>query len=128
MINWKLEGYKVGDEVCIINKVGIYTVKDKFIVGKVIHAGTKILKVTIPLGDKETVLIFNGRRSCNGVSFGDYYLVYKTIKEYKQVITEREKVENLKVYITRSLNDLPLHLLKEITDMIDVYKIEKESK
>lgn len=123
MINWKSEGYKVGEEVCIVNRMGFYNPTEKHIVGKVVHSGTKILKVVVPFGEnKEKTLVFNGKRSCNGVLFGDYYLVYKTIDEYNKVLDEKEKAENLRDYISKNLNNLSLNALEKIKDVVDSEK------
>ena len=124
MLNWKLEEYEAGDKVCIINKIGIYNTKEVIIEGEVIYSDDTLLKVVISFEeDSEKTLDFDDRRICNDSSFGNYYLVYKTIEEYNQTVIEKEKIENLKVYITRNLNDMPLDILKNIAELIDTYRM-----
>ena len=119
MIYWKSEGYKVGEEVCIINMMGFYNPTEKHLTGKIIHSGAKILKVSIPFRDKEKILVFNGKRSCNGVVFGDYYLVYKTLEEYNKTVEKEKKTKELRNYISENLNKLSLDDLNKIKELID---------
>lgn len=119
MVNWKKDGYKVGAEVCIVNKIGFYNPKEIFIKGKVTYVGTKRLKVLIPFGEKEKTLDFNGRRSVDGILFGDYYCVYKTEEEYKQIVADIEKAKELREYISDNLKNISLKDLEQIKEVLD---------
>lgn len=119
-INWKKEGYEVGDEVCIVSTFELYSLEEiKYIVGKVTHVGTKILKVTIPDVDKEKTLKFNGRRSVPGGFWERTYCVYKTKEDYQEAVAKREKAEELKKYISKNLDNLALEDLEVVGDIID---------
>lgn len=118
MLNWKKEGYKVGEEVCIVNNFGVYNQSSKIIEGIVVYTGTKRLKVSIKDGDKEKILDFNGRRSVNGLFFGDYYLVYKSKDEYEKLVQEKEEMEEARKYIKDNLDKLSLAQLTEIKSLI----------
>lgn len=120
MLNWKKNGYELGQEVCVVYKVGFYNPKEVFIVGKITYVGTKRLKVVIPFGDnKEKTLDFNGKRSVNGVLFGDYYMVYKTKEEYDEVVAHNEKAKELREYISNNVAKLTLSELEEIKSLMD---------
>ena len=128
MINWKKEGYIVGEKVLIVNKFGIYNQKENTIDGVVTYVGTKILKVSIYGTENERILTFNGRRNCSGVVFGDFYAVYKSKEDYDKEVLDKKEMENLTVYITRSLSELDLDTLINIKDNIDEFKNNKNKK
>lgn len=119
MVNWKKEGYQVGAEVCIVNKVGFCNPKEIFIKGKVVYAGTKRLKVLIPFGEKEKTLDFNGKRSVNGILFGDYYCVYKSKEEYDKLVADSEKAKELREYISDNLKKISLKDLEALKEVLD---------
>lgn len=126
MINWKKEGYILGENVLIVNKFGIYNQRQNLIDGVVTYVGTKVLKVSIYNNENEKILTFNGRKSCSGAVFGDFYVVYKSKEDYDKEVLDREEMENLKVYITRSLSELDLDTLINIKDNIDEFKNNKK--
>ena len=133
MINWKKEGYVVGENVLIVNKFGLYNQRENFIDGVVTYVGTKILKVSILDNENERILTFNGRsltsngRKDNSVAFGDFYIVYKSREAYDKEVSDRKKRDNLKTYITRNLIELDLDTLVSIKDEIDKFKNNKNN-
>lgn len=119
MCNWRKEGYEVGKDVCVVNHFGVYSQSSKLIKGKVVYVGTKRLKVSIPFGDSEKILDFNGKRSVSGLLFGDYYLVYKNKEEYEKEVKEKEDIEKARTFIKDNLNKLSLEKLNEIISIMD---------
>lgn len=118
-INWKKEGFLVGEDVLIINVIGFYDTKKEFITGKVIYVGTKRLKVSIQELDKEKILDFNGKRSVNGCLFGNYYLVYKSKEEYEAIVAIEEETSKLIEHINSNIKNLSLSKLRKISKIID---------
>lgn len=113
MINWKKEGYIVGEEVCLVLKY--YSGKVEFLTGKVTHVGTKILKV-LKGGNRE--LKFVDGNSVSGVLWGDIYYVYKTKEEYEKLVLKSEKTEELRKKITEKIGELELEDLVAINNFL----------
>lgn len=131
MINWKKEGYIVGDSVLIVNKFGLYSQREIFFDGVVTYVGTKILKVSIGNNKDKKNLTFKGvSLTSNGardhsVSFGEFYTVYKSREAYDKEVLDRNKRGSLKNFILRNLSDLDLDTLIKIKDEIDKFKNNK---
>lgn len=113
-MNWKKEGYVVGEEVCLVFKS--YGGKVEFLTGKVTHVGTKILKV---LKGENREFKFTGRNSVNGVLWGDTYYVYKTKEEYEKIVLENEKTEELRKKLTEKIGELELEGLVAINNLLN---------
>jgi hypothetical protein len=76
-MNWKQEGYQVGNIACIEN-IMLYsssTIEDV----KIIYVGNKILKVKT---NNEKVIQFKDGTTASGHCFGFMYKIYKSRKEY----------------------------------------------
>ena len=118
MINWKKEGYKVGEDVFIVDCFG-YKDKKNFLIGKVLYVGTKNMKVSIKDVNRERILLFNGSRVVKGVFWNNYYCVYKSKEEYEQILECDEKASELRKHISDNLKKLSLDQLEDIKKIID---------
>lgn len=120
MHNWKKEGYKVEDNVCIIGQSVGWTSREIKKSGKVIYVGTKILKVEIDRKDDEPrILTFNGKDYTKGEFFGNYYVLYKTEEDYDNMVKDRKKKILLQDNIIKNINKLSLLELEKIKEIID---------
>lgn len=115
MINWKKEGYIKGQEVLVEYKgwVNNLTHLHK---GVVTHVGTKILKVESSVEKK--LIIFEGKKSSKGNTFGSFYTLYNSEEEYKLVQEKKARKNYLVTIISNSLKGLSLDKLEEIEKII----------
>lgn len=88
-MNWKQEGYVVGNKVCLEN-IMLYsgsTIDD----AEIIYVGNKILKVKT---DNDKVIQFKDSRTAKGVCFGCIYKIHKNREDYEQLI-QTKKIKKL---------------------------------
>ena len=124
MINWILEGYNIGDKVFIVNKKELEESEEFYVYGEVIRVNERILKVAIPFGDRSRILYFKRRRVCATIS--GYYMVCKTMEEYKGIVMQNREMEEMINYISKNLNNLSFEMLKSIKDMIAINELKKK--
>lgn len=120
MVNWKKEGYSLDSEVFIVKHMGLSNEK-RFIKGKVVYIGTKNMNVSVVEGENERILKFNGSKHAKGSSFGFYYTIYNSEKEYAETVLREEKTAELKKYISDKVQFLSLNELEELKGIIDNY-------
>ncbi|MFC0903789.1 hypothetical protein ACFHWD_03675 [Clostridium sp. MT-14] len=112
-MNWRKEGYEVGQEVCLATEMLYSGTKINKV--QVIYVGTKVLK--IKYGDR--IIEFKSSRSTGSqFSFGILYTIYKSEEEYQQHLKLEQEKEILINNIRRGLNSLSLDKLKEINNII----------
>lgn len=113
IISWKKEGYKIGQDVVVVEKgMGIDTTLHK---GKVISVGTKILKVDI---GNSMLLSFKNKKSTNGIML-NYYTIYKSKDEYNQIVQAELDKEKMIAKIQSKLSNLSNEKLEAIVSIID---------
>jgi predicted ATP-binding protein involved in virulence len=113
-MNWKQEGYQVGNTACLEN-IMLYsgsTIENV----EIIYVGNKILKIKT---NNEKVIQFNNSTTASGHCFGFMYKIYKSRKEYDELIQVKKDKENLVDKISKKLDKLSLEKLKEIEIIIE---------
>lgn len=118
MLNWKKEGYKVGEYVYIVKNLGLSSNK-LYLTGKAVYVGIKKMDVLVVENGKEKILKFNGMRNVNGYCFGYYYSVFKSEEEYNQMIYNEKKAMELREYISSNIKDVSLKELENIKRLIE---------
>lgn len=103
-MNWKKEGYKV-DQTAFL-KISSYFIRDKerYTDCKVIHAGTKHLKVVTSGG---TVLKFSGKKTTTD-KYGECFEIYKSKEDYYSKMLDIEtkfELKNKIIMLLDSVND-----------------------
>lgn len=109
-INWKKQGYKIGQEVLLVRKC-MFTNDSSFTTGIVAHAGTSILKVNC---NPKMQLTFKGKTTCKGYLFGHTFELYKDEQEYLEKINKTTKRKELINKIKDRLEDLSDSQLESI--------------
>lgn len=116
MVNWKKEGYQVGQKVFIRSFNGYANKEYPSKKGIVTYVGTKNLKVQMD----EIVYTFNNRRiSFNKYLSGQVYYAYKSKEEYEQIRLEEERSKELRSYIMDNLEKFSLKDLEYIKDFLE---------
>ena len=110
-MNWKKEGYKVGQEVYLVGK-GMFTRDINYNEGIVIHAGTKTLKVKFK--DSERILEFKNNKYSKGATWGYGYYLYKSKEEYEEQTKAIEYREKLRYEARTSISKLTNEQLEQI--------------
>jgi hypothetical protein len=113
-MNWKQEGYIVGNKVCLEN-IMLYsgsTIED----AEIVYVGNKILKVKT---NNDKVIQFKDSRTARGSCFGFMYQIHKSKEEYEQIINTEKDRQVLIEKIGRKLDELSLEKLKEIENIIE---------
>lgn len=114
-MNWKRDGYKQGDNVYIIKKSILGTI-ERELIGEIISAGTKNMKVMILKHNKSKILAFNANGVFRAESF--IYSVYKSKEEYKKFLKEKQYRAYLISNIIKGLDNASLDTLFKINDMV----------
>lgn len=112
-MNWKQEGYQIGDEVCLEN-IMLYsgsTIED----ADIMYVGNKILKVKT---SNDKIIQFKDSKTASGHCFGFMYKIYKNREEYEQLIQTKKDKEILIDKISKKLDKLSLEKLQEIENII----------
>ena len=112
-MNWKQEGYQIGDKACMEN-IMLYsgsTIEEV----EIIHVGSKILKVK---DNKDKIIQFKDSRTVSGHCFGFVHKIHKSKEEYEKLIQTEKDKEKLVEKINSNLNKLSLEKLKEIESII----------
>lgn len=128
-MNWKKEGWKVGQEVYLVVK-GMFTRDIRYEKGIVKHVGTKLLKVNC---EPKMQLTFSDTNITKGnlASFSYTYEVYKSEEDYKKCISKelsrRVTIELIKDELI-NLSTEDLDKILEIIEKRTFNKIEKEKK
>jgi len=121
-INWKNEGYEVGQNVFLAVNMGFYSNNLSFQEGVVTYVGTKILKVTTIEGGRELKLEFNNKRMTMSGILKHRYQVYKSESEYLKKLEEKQKTNRLREELTVKLNQFDLSQLEEIENFFNKLK------
>ncbi|WP_368263221.1 beta barrel domain-containing protein [Clostridium disporicum] len=121
-INWKNEGYVVGQKVFLAVNMGFYSNNLSFQEGVVTYVGTKILKVTTIEGGRELKLEFNNKRSTLSGILKHRYQVYKSESEYLDKLEEKQKANRLREELTVKLNKFDLSQLEKIEKFMNELK------
>lgn len=116
-MNWKKEGYNVGDTVFLVGEL-MFTTRKIHSTGTVVHSGTKILKVKI---DDNIVLKFERRGASSG-GWGTYYTVFKSKEEYESIIALKEVKEDMLKSLSDRLNKLSIEQLRDVEKLINSFK------
>ncbi|WP_368262438.1 beta barrel domain-containing protein [Clostridium disporicum] len=118
-INWKKEGYEVGQKLFIFKKDYFETISNPYQTEvTVTYVGVKILKVT----DGQREFEFKGSKSANSGFWGSSYKLYNSREEFeKEQRDEAEKYE-IKMKLSNSINHLSLDELRALNDAFDKIK------
>lgn len=111
-INWKEEGYKVGEKALFISNY--YHQKSILEDVDITYVGTKILKIK----RDGKIIEFKGHFA-QGITFGDDYGIYKNKQEYELIIQANVRRIYLIDKITKSVDNLSTEKLKQIDNIID---------
>lgn len=114
-MNWKKEGYEVGQEVFLV-KVCAFSTRTSTDKGIVSHVGTKLLKIDC---NSKIKLTFKDHNCCNGRIYGTIYYLYKTEEEYIKAKIKTERKNEFKNIIKNHLNDLSYEQLETIVQWIE---------
>ena len=116
MMNWKKEGWEVGQEVFLVVK-GMFTRDIKYQTGKVTHVGTKLLKVDV---EPKMQLTFKDNNQTSGhiASFGYIYEVFKSKEDFYEESEKRERKKYLVGRISRNIQVLSDEKLELINTWI----------
>lgn len=118
MINWKKEGYLVGEEVLLVSKL-YFSDRSSESTGIVKYVGVK--KLVVELEGKK--ITFNqGSRRSDSNGFGMYYFVYKNKEERETILAKIRRKDELKELISQEIKGLSLESLEK------VYNCVKEEK
>lgn len=114
-MNWKKEGYKIGQEVFLLRvcAFGTNTVMDK---GTVSHVGTKLLKVDC---SPKMQLTFRESNRCSGGLYGVMYYLYKTKEDYMKEEKQAEIRKELENKVKKDIDKLTNEQLEIITQWIE---------
>lgn len=114
-MNWKKEGYKVGQEVFLVRK-GMFTRDISYNTGTISHVGTKKMKINI---DSKIQLTFTDSKECVGYTWGNLYTFYDSKKEYLEEVDKTKAKNDLIAKIKDNLNKLNMDKLNKILDIIE---------
>lgn len=114
-MNWKKEGYKIGQEVFLLRTCafGMNTFMDK---GTVAHVGTKLLKVNC---SPKMQLTFRGNNRCSGGLYGFMYYLYKSEEDYMREEKQEEIRKELENKVKKDIDKLTNEQLEIITQWIE---------
>lgn len=113
-MNWKKEGYEVGQTVFIVRK-GMFTRDISYHTGTISHVGTKKLVVDIT---PKIQLTFTDDRECTGDTWGNLYTFYNNKEEYEEELAKKKAKNELIADIKDNLNKLSMDKLNRILDII----------
>lgn len=118
MINWKKEGYSVGDEVLLISK---YPFTDRMSEHKgiITYVGTKKLAVAF---DNKKLTFSKGSRRADNYDWHNSFYVYKNSEERNTFLSNEEKRGKLIEKISTDVKNLSLMSLEKIDSLIEGIK------
>ena len=122
-VNWKKEGYKVGDTVLLVlkkynfntNQFEYSNLKDLY---EVTHVGTKVLKVKHKDYYNKSKYEFRSRTTRSAI-FGHSYAVFKNEEEYSLYRQKEDRLDRLRDELTKKVKRLPLETLEYINQIIE---------
>ena len=114
MINWKKEGYTVGEEVLLVS-IFYFTDRSNEHIGKVNYVGTKKLIVEL---DGKKISFNQGSRRSESNGFGVYYFVYKNKAERDNLLAQVKRKDELKELISEEIKNLSLNSLEKVYNII----------
>lgn len=115
-MNWKKEGYNVGDKVYITTE-WMFASKKYEEYGTVIYVGTKILKVKL---DNDSILEFkNSKMACIRGMWSSYHYIYKSKEEYEDIIKKKHVRKCLINSLTSRLKELSIEELEAVDVLIN---------
>lgn len=114
-MNWKKEGYEIGQEVFLLRTCafGTNTVMDK---GTVAHVGTKLLKIDC---SPKMQLTFRESNRCSGGLYGVMYYLYKSEEDYMREKKQVEIKKELENKVKKDIDKLTNEQLEIITQWIE---------
>lgn len=114
-MNWKKEGYEIGQEVFLLRTCafGANTVMDK---GTVAHVGTKLLKIDC---SPKMQLTFRESNRCNGGLYGVMYYLYKSEEDYMREKKQAEIRKELENKVKKDIDKLTDEQLETIIQWIE---------
>lgn len=118
-MNWKKQGYVVGQKVYLVQEF-LFSDKKNFHEGTVTHVGTKILKVKKENDNYEKTLVFEKRWTSGGMA-GYCYEVYKSRKDYEEVLHKELERKTLIGLIEHSIKNLSNEQLEEVEKLINSF-------
>ena len=118
-INWKKEGYKIGQTLFIFKKDYFTTNSNPYQTEvTVTHVGVKILKVT----DGEREFEFKGSKTTNCGLWGICYQLYNSREEFEQEQRDEAEKYELKMKLSNSINNLSLEELRALNNALNTIK------
>lgn len=118
-MNWKKTGYKPGDKVYIVQSM-LFSEHKSFSHATVTYVGTKILKVSLDNDNIDTKLEFT-KRYTSGRIAGYCYEVYKSQKEYEDILKKELDRKTLIGLIEYSIKKLSNEQLEEVEKLISSF-------
>lgn len=115
-MNWKKEGYTVGQQVYIVKKLS-FSERKIFSKGTVTHAGTKILKVKKENDNYDQNLVFEERWT-SGCMAGYFYEVYKSQQEYEEILSRELDRKTLIGLIEHKIKNLSNEQLEQVEKLV----------
>lgn len=119
-MNWKKQGYEVGQKVYLVQEF-LFSNKKCFHDGTVTHVGTKLLKVKKDNDSYERTLTFEKRWTSGGMA-GYCYEVYKSEKEYNEILSRELDRKALIGLIEHSIKNLSNEQLEDVKKLVDSFK------
>lgn len=118
-MNWKKEGYEVGQKVYLVQEF-LFSKNKSYHNGIVTHVGTKILKVKKEDDKYEKTLTFEKRWTSGGMA-GYCYNVYKSEKEYEEELSKELDRKALIGLIEYNIKNLSNEQLEEVDKLINSF-------
>lgn len=112
-MNWKKEGFRIDDKVCIVLEV--LGRESKVLDATVTYVGTKKMKVV----SDARVFEFIGSNRVRGALCGYIYYVYKNSEDYYSFKKNETLKHELCGYITNNIDCMSLEDLEYIKKYID---------
>lgn len=119
MINWKKEGYVVGQKVYLVQEF-LFSKEKRYYDGTVTYVGSKILKVKKENDTYEKTLTFEKRWTSGGMA-GYYYSVYKSEEEYEEKLSKELDRKALIGLIEHNIRKLSNEHLEEVDKLINSF-------
>jgi len=118
-INWKKEGYKIGQTLFIFKKDYFTTNSNPYQTEvTVTYVGTKVLKVS----DGEREFEFKGSKATSCGLWGMSYNLYNSREEFEQEQRDEAEKYELKAKLTNGVASLSLDELKELYKALNTIK------
>lgn len=113
-MNWKKEGYKVGNKAYMTNRSMWNNVLTGGEEVEIVYVGTKILKVK----HNNSIIEFKGKTFSNSSLWGYYYEIYLNEEEYIRLREEEKQRTELAEQLKLLIGKAPLSKLKAIEKII----------